>query len=75
MNTFDVQKSQAAAKVDLSRKGNVDEAVRELMVTLNGHPDLFTLSSCSGRIVVFRQANQSTDNKVIISLKSGCYDS
>ncbi len=51
---FDQQKTLATSKADLSRKGSVDEEIRGLITALNCHPDLFTLSSCSGRIVLFR---------------------
>ena len=54
MTPFDVQKSTCASKLDLSRKGSVDEPILDLIRDLNAHPDLFTLSSCSGRIVLFR---------------------
>ncbi len=61
---FDLAKSAATSKVDLSRKGSVDEAIRGLLAELNAHPDLFSLSSCSGRIVLLTEAKTNKGDKV-----------
>ena len=61
---FDEAKRRATSKVDLSRKGSVDEAARGLLATLNAHPDLFSLSSCSGRIVLLREGKAEGGEKV-----------
>ena len=52
---FDAAKSEIVSKADLSRKGQVDEDITELVLKINCHNDLVTLSSCSGRIVVFAE--------------------
>ncbi|KAK1680165.1 hypothetical protein QYE76_041013 [Lolium multiflorum] len=40
---------------DKSPKGGVDAPIAQLLDALNSHPDLFTTSSCSGRISVLAQ--------------------
>ena len=62
MELFDKQKQTCLAGVDLSRKGSIDAPIVDLTKYINNHPDLFTLSSCSGRIVILREAEISTDN-------------
>lgn len=50
---FDRQKADKLSKVDLSRKGSVDEPIVDFLKKLNGHTDYVSLSSCSGRIIIF----------------------
>lgn len=64
---FDEQKAGCLAAVDLSRKGSVDEAIESLIEFTNKHKDFFSLSSCSGRIVILREANVEKGVK-----KAGC---
>lgn len=45
-------KAQCLSKVDLSRKGSLDEDIIELVQVLNRQEQFFTTSSCSGRIVL-----------------------
>jgi len=40
-------------KPDKSKKGNVDAPLVSLIDVINHHPDLYTTSSCSGRISLF----------------------
>ena len=51
---FDKQKAQALQTIDLSRKGSFDNLIHDLLASLNSHVDYFTLSSCSGRIVLLK---------------------
>ena len=51
---FDKQKAQALQTIDLSRKGSFDNLIHDLIANLNSHVDYFTLSSCSGRIVLLK---------------------
>lgn len=60
---FDRQKLKVMESSDLSRKGNVDKDIRNLLDKLNSHSNYFSLSSCSGRIIILRQ---QTQNKVIL---------
>ena len=50
---FDRQKAEKLSKVDLSRKGSVDAPIFDFLKKLNSHPDYVSLSSCSGRIIIF----------------------
>jgi tRNA wybutosine-synthesizing protein 3 len=50
---FDRQKAEKLSKVDLSRKGSVDAPIFDFLKNLNSHPDYVSLSSCSGRIIIF----------------------
>ena len=56
MSFFDRQKESALAGVDLSRKGSIDLPIVKLTEVINSHSDTFTLSSCSGRVVLLREA-------------------
>ena len=60
---FDRQKAEKLRKNDLSRKGSVDAPIVDYLRALNAHPDYVSLSSCSGRIIIF----VNSDN-----LKKGC---
>ncbi len=60
MDAFNQAKTSVTSKVDFSRKGSVDEPVQDLLQTLNLHPDLFSLSSCSGRIIILREGAVNT---------------
>ena len=56
---FDRQKSSVLDSSDLSRKGNVDKDIRDFLDKLNTHQNYFSLSSCSGRIIILRQQTQA----------------
>jgi len=43
----------AALDSDKSRKGSVDERILSLTALINSTDDLFTTSTCSGRIILF----------------------
>ncbi len=62
-DAFALAKRNATSKVDFSRKGSVDEHARELLTVINDHPELFSLSSCSGRIVILEEET-SSESKV-----------
>lgn len=65
---FSEQKHRCLTQADLSRKGAIDAGLERLISALNTHPDLATLSSCSGRIVLFREAHTPSGQV----LKKGC---
>nr|XP_057917614.1 tRNA wybutosine-synthesizing protein 3 homolog [Doryrhamphus excisus] len=52
-------KKQCLDKVDLSRKGVVDEDVVHIVSLLNSYEEYFTTSSCSGRIIIIDKAPES----------------
>jgi tRNA wybutosine-synthesizing protein 3 len=52
---FDREKKDVMKKlasIDKSRKGSVDADIRDLIDRINAHPDYYTTSSCSGRIML-----------------------
>ncbi|XP_075413461.1 tRNA wybutosine-synthesizing protein 3 homolog isoform X2 [Tenrec ecaudatus] len=49
---FRKSKAQCLGKADLSRRGSVDEDVKEIVQLLNSRDQFFTTSSCSGRILL-----------------------
>ncbi|XP_038154702.1 tRNA wybutosine-synthesizing protein 3 homolog [Cyprinodon tularosa] len=59
--SFSRSKSQNQDRLDLSRKGSVDEDIRSVVSLLNGCEQFFTTSSCSGRIIVIDGAACSGD--------------
>lgn len=44
---------------DASPKGTIDEHLLPLIRLINSHPDMFTTSSCSGRVSVFLEGDKS----------------
>lgn len=50
--TFSRWKEQCLSKLDLSKKGSVDEDVEHVVSLLNSREEYFTTSSCSGRIIL-----------------------
>lgn len=55
---FAAQKLDAISGQDLSRKGSVDEPIKDLVALINSLPQYFTTSSCSGRILVLSENPQ-----------------
>lgn len=50
---FQIQKQSYMDKLykpDRSKKGNVDEHIKDLINTINNHENYYTTSSCSGRV-------------------------
>jgi tRNA wybutosine-synthesizing protein 3 len=48
---------------DKSPKGGVDAPIAPLLDVLNSHPDLFTTSSCSGRVSILAQPQEGQGPK------------
>lgn len=58
MSLFDEQRARYLAKLassakDRSKKGDVDREIVPLLDAINAHPDLYSTSSCAGRIDLF----------------------
>lgn len=62
-SSFDSQKSAAIDGQDFSRKGSVDEPIKDLVEFINVHNQYFTTSSCSGRILVIAENSASEVRK------------
>jgi len=54
-DVFRRQKLSSLSKIDLSKKGSIDEAVAGLVVFINNCDQYFTTSSCSGRIYIYEE--------------------
>ena len=50
--SFDYWKKKALTKKDKSKKAKIDERIKPLLDVINKHPNFYTTSSCSGRIVL-----------------------
>ena len=66
MTVFDQRKSNVlhdlhSDEPDLSPKGKPDEEVLGLLELLNAHDDYVSTSSCSGRAVVYLDADKNAD--------------
>lgn len=58
MAAFEKQKASCLSQVDLSKKGNIDDQIIDLVQYINAKDNYFTTSSCSGRISVFSEVSQ-----------------
>ena len=58
---FQLWKKQALSKLDKSNIGEIDEKIKFLCDKINSRNDMFTLSSCSGRICVIK-GNKKNEN-------------
>ncbi|XP_028667038.1 tRNA wybutosine-synthesizing protein 3 homolog [Erpetoichthys calabaricus] len=66
-NSFKQWKKQCLSKIDLSKKGTIDEIIVHLVSYLNESENFFSTSSCSGRIILIDGASGSTEVQ-----KQGC---
>lgn len=55
---FTADKARVLDKADLSRKGSVDEHIRQLVDFINAQESFYTTSSCSGRIFIFSEGSE-----------------
>jgi len=67
-SVFDKRKAAILAELhsdgpDLSPKGQPDDEILELLALLNSHADFVSTSSCSGRVVVFLDANKTASDE------------
>ena len=61
--TFLTEKKNQLEKKDKSKKGSVDERIRSLLALLNAHPEHYTTSSCSGRIILWRGSGKKNETE------------
>jgi tRNA(Phe) wybutosine-synthesizing methylase Tyw3 len=63
MSGFDTFKKQTVENIfsgiDFSTKGYIDHLVTEIVRLINHHPDYCTTSSCSGRLVLFYNSQET----------------
>uniref|UniRef100_A0A3B5KTC5 tRNA wybutosine-synthesizing protein 3 homolog n=1 Tax=Xiphophorus couchianus TaxID=32473 RepID=A0A3B5KTC5_9TELE len=75
--TFSRIKTQSLNRLDLSKKGSVDEDIEHVVSLLNSCEQFFTTSSCSGRIILIdgvRQAFKSASYSDMSGLSRACGD-
>ncbi|KAM9349542.1 tRNA wybutosine-synthesizing protein 3 homolog [Symphorus nematophorus] len=58
---FSQWKQQCLNKLDLSKKGSVDEDIEHVVSLLNSCEEYFTTSSCSGRVILIDGAPETSD--------------
>ncbi|MFH1409142.1 MAG: tRNA wybutosine-synthesizing 3 family protein [Nanoarchaeota archaeon] len=56
--SFMLKKQGAMLRIDRSKKGGVDEEIKELLACINARPEYFTTSSCAGRILVIQRKSE-----------------
>lgn len=61
--TFENDKKNILSRLDKSKKGEIDKDIARLVSIINNHPDYYTTSSCSGRILLIeRKTNKKKDS-------------
>ena len=65
------EKSDFLKKKDKSKKGHVDEGVKEILQFINSKKDYYTTSSCSGRIVLLEKMSNKKNEARWIFTKHG----
>ncbi len=60
---------------DRSNKGSVDTGIKELVETINNFQNIFTTSSCAGRVAVIKKINaKKTDSELLFCSHSKLAD-
>lgn len=60
--SFSQWKKQCLNKLDLSKKGSVDEDIVHVVSLLNSCEEYFTTSSCSGRVILTDGVRKTLDS-------------
>ncbi|XP_062843741.1 tRNA wybutosine-synthesizing protein 3 homolog [Trichomycterus rosablanca] len=60
-NAFKQWKKQCINKIDLSKKGSIDEDIVSIVTFINNNENYFTTSSCSGRIILIDGVSDCVD--------------
>jgi tRNA wybutosine-synthesizing protein 3 len=68
INKFNSEKKKILSKVDMSKKGRVDDEIKKIVDKINNKNNFCTTSSCAGRITLLeRKTSKKTDAKWIYS--------
>jgi len=59
---FKLNKRNALSKLDKSKKGEIDDGIKQLLGIINSSSSYFTTSSCSGRIVLLEIGSAKNGN-------------
>lgn len=63
MPNFLNNKKTFLAKLDKSKKGEIDEKIIPLLETINALPNYYTTSSCSGRVYLWRGSGKKNETE------------
>lgn len=58
---FKKEKQIQLSKPDYSKKGSVDEKIKSLVDAINSKDNYYTTSSCSGRIIIYKETEKKKD--------------
>lgn len=70
-NYFSKEKSDFLKKKDKSKKGCIDEDIKEIIGIINSNEDYYTTSSCAGRIVLLEMKSRRKNDCEWIFTKHG----
>ncbi len=59
--SFETDKKNVLCRMDKSKKGEIDDGIKEICSLINANPQYYTTSSCSGRIVVLEKKSEKKD--------------
>ena len=59
--SFETDKKNVLGRMDKSKKGEIDDGIKEICKLINANPQYYTTSSCSGRIVVLEKKSEKKD--------------
>ena len=69
---FKKEKGDFLKREDQSKKGSIDGPIVEMVNELNQSDDLYTTSSCSGRVIITCQQEPTGVNDIKLHQKKGC---
>lgn|SRR3989338_5029477 len=61
--TFENEKKTFLAKLDKSKKGDIDTRAIPLITTINAKKDFYTTSSCSGRVYLWQGTGKKNETQ------------
>lgn len=59
--SFETDKKNVLGRMDKSKKGELDDGIKEICSLINENSNYYTTSSCSGRIVVLEKKSEKKD--------------
>lgn len=74
LRQFQHLKKQCLDKEDFSRKGSIDEPIRELVGLINASEFYYTTSTCSGRISLIEKPQENAAIKRFCNFLSNCHE-
>jgi len=59
--SFEIDKKNVLGRMDKSKKGELDNGIKEICSLINANPNYYTTSSCSGRIILIEKPSDKKD--------------